>query len=709
MHLGGQLLKITNASGSFGGAIADGGIVSGTGGALEIFGGSQTLTGVNTFTGATTIDTGATLAISGSGSIATSSNVTDNGTFDISGVTGSPTITSLDGTNNTATVVLGTKTLKLNNAAGSFAGDIGSDAAGGGLEIAAGTETLTGANLLTGTTTIDSGATLDLAGGSISGSSVADAGTLDISGGSGSSIKSLSGAGAVHLGANTLTLSAASGTFSGVISDTALGGLTLLSGTETLSGVDTFTGATIIDSGATLKLSGSGSIALSSGVQADGTFDISPLGSGTSITSLSGASTGAVALGSNTLTITNGSGTFSGVISSSTTLGGLTVSGGTETLGGTNTYTGATIISGGTLALTGTGSISASSGVADSGNLDISQSTGGTSITTLSGSGNVHLGANTLTLTAANSTFSGAIADGGINPSSPGSLTVSAGTETLTGGNTFTGTTTIASGAHVVLSGSGSLASSVADDGFFNISAITPATSTSIKSLSGASTGVVTLGAKTLELSNASGTFNGVIGGTGGLTIDTGTETLAGVNTYSGATTITGGTLAMTGTGSISGSSGVDAEGTFDISALTNGGTSISTLSGSGTGALVLGANTLTFTGANNTFSGSVTGTGGITVTGGTEKFAGTTSYSGTTSVGSGAFLYLLNSGDASSAANVNGTLNFTGATGGVSLKSLGGSGAVVLGYPYAHARRGVRQLFRHDDRHRRAHHRGRQ
>ena len=437
-----------------------------------------------------------------------------------------------------------------------------------------------------------------------------------------------------------------------------------------------------------------------------GTFDISLLSSGTSIKSLSGAATGAVSLGFNTLTVTNGGGTFSGVIGGT---GGFTVSGGTETLGGINTYTGATTISGGTLALTGTGSISASSGVADNGGFDISQLTnGGTSIKTLSGSGNGFLGANTLTLTAANSTFSEIIADGGIGGGSPGSLTVSAGTETLTGGNTFTGTTSIASGAHVVLSGSGSLASSVADDGFFNISAITPA-STTIASLSGASTGIVTLGAKTLELSNAAGTFSGVIGGTGGLTIDTGSETLTGANTYSGATTITGGTLALTGTGSISGSSGVDAEGTFDISALTNGGTSISTLSGSGTGALVLGANTLTFTGANNTFSGSVTGTGGITVTGGTEKFAGTTSYSGTTSVGSGAFLYLLNSGDASSAANINGTLNFTGATGGVSLKSLGGSGSVVLDTHTLTLVAASDNYLRHDHRLRRAHHRGRQ
>jgi outer membrane autotransporter protein len=59
--------------------------------------------------------------------------------------------------------------------------------------------------------------------------------------------------------------------------------------------------------------------------------------------------------------------------------------------------------------------------------------------------------------------------------------------------------------------------------------------------------GVVTLGANTLTLSNASGVFSGAIGGTGGLTLDAGLETLTGANTYSGATLVNGGTLAVDG------------------------------------------------------------------------------------------------------------------------------------------------------------------
>src|SRR4029077_7074171 len=98
------------------------------------------------------------------------------------------------------------------------------------------------------------------------------------------------------------------------------------------------------------------------------------------------------------------------------------------------TYTGGTTIgSGETLALSGSGSIAASSGVADGGTFDISATTSGASIKTLSGNGNVPLGANTLTLTNANDIFSGVI-------SGSGGLTVDgSGTETLTGINLYTG------------------------------------------------------------------------------------------------------------------------------------------------------------------------------------------------------------------------------------------------------------------------------
>ena len=266
---------------------------------------------------------------------------------------------------------------------------------------------------------------------------MADNGTFTISGltNGGTSIKTLSGNGVVTLGANTLTLSAASSTFSGAIGGT--GGLTVAAGTETLTGTNGYTGGTTINSGATLALSGAGSIAASSVVTDNGTFTIAASNApGATITTLAGS--GVVTLGSNTLTISNGSTTFGGVIGGT---GGLTTAGGNQTLSGTNTYTGVTTINAGsTLSLAGTGSISTSSGVADAGTFNIAPLTnGGTTITTLSGAGKVTLGGNFLTLSNASGVFSG-VASG------TGGLTLTAGTETLTGANTYTGVTTIYGG-----------------------------------------------------------------------------------------------------------------------------------------------------------------------------------------------------------------------------------------------------------------------
>lgn len=325
--------------------------------------------------------------------------------------------------------------------------------------------------------------------------------------------------------------------------------------------------------------------------------------------------------------------TYAGNISGSGSLVQMGV--GTTVLTGTNNYSGGTTITAGTLALSGKGSIASSSGVADNGKVDISGLTnGGASIASLSGSGTVALGANTLTLTSARGTFSGAI--GGT-----GGLTLTEGTETLTGTNTYTGMTTIDSGTlslgsdgPLILpfgSGPGSIAASsgVIDNGTLDISAEAPFGS-SIASLSG--NGTVVLGLNTLTLSNANGAFSGMINGLGGLRLVAGVETLSGANTYVGPTFIVGGRLALSGAGSIAMSSGVTDNGTFDISGLSNGHTSIRGLSGSGT--VALGVNTLQLLSGvdGGIFSGVISGTGGLLLMG-NEALTGNNTYTGPTSI----------------------------------------------------------------------------
>ena len=82
--------------------------------------------------------------------------------------------------------------------------------------------------------------------------------------------------------------------------------------------------------------------------------------------SFSGASTGIVNLGANTLTITNANGTFAGVIQDGGAGGGLAITGGKEILTGANTYTGSTVVTGATLELdgsiNGTSSVTVNSG-----------------------------------------------------------------------------------------------------------------------------------------------------------------------------------------------------------------------------------------------------------------------------------------------------------------------------------------------------------
>lgn len=173
---------------------------------------------------------------------------------------------------------------------------------------------------------------------------------------------------------------------------------------------------------------------------------------------------------------------FANVISGT---GGLSIgTGGIAYLTAANTYSGATnIAQQGWLGIGGPGSISQSSGVADNGILDIINATAAQTVQSLSGTGEVILGANTLTLTNASGNFSGTIKNfytpGELSGSTPypvtyageisgtyGGLIIANGEETLSGDNTYSGTTGIGQYGGLVLNGA-LTNSNVANAGYF--------------------------------------------------------------------------------------------------------------------------------------------------------------------------------------------------------------------------------------------------
>ncbi len=484
-----------------------------------------------------------------------------------------------------------------------------------------------------------------------------------------------SGTNAIDQNSNTVIFS---GVFANAVAG-APGGIIIANsgagGAVVFSGVNLYTGTTTINTGATLALAGAGSIAASSAVIDNGGFDISATAAGATVTALTGG--GTVALGRQTLTVSNGAGVFSGAIGGS---GGFSLAGGAQLLTGVNSFSGPTAIGGGaTLALAGAGSVAASSGVQANGVFDISATTAGASIAALTGGGSVALGARTLTVTNGAGSFAGVIAGSG-------GVSLAGGFQTLGGVNTFTGPTVIGGGATLALAGAGCVAASsgIVVNGVFDISATTAGAS--IAALTGG--GSVALGARTLTLSNAAGGFAGAIGGSGGVSLAGGAQLLTGVNSFTGPTAIGGGaTLALAGAGRIAASSGVLVSGVLDVSA-TSAGATVAGLYGGGS--VLLGSKSLTLSAAAGGFAGTIAGSGGLTIGGGAQALAGANLYTGGTTIGPGSALGLGNGGASGGiVGNVadNGTLmfdrsdsvTFAGAVSGTGNVIQAGSGATIL------------------------------
>lgn len=224
--------------------------------------GTLTLSGNNTYTGGSVLDAGTVRGSLGTGSVA----VAAGATYDL--FSADRLIGALSGAGN---VTLGNRTLTVSSSASSsFTGIISGN--GGLTKDGTGTLTLAGTSSYTGGTTVSGGTLAGVIGaGDLS---VASGASYDL-GGADRSVSSFSGAGAIALGANTLTVNVASAsTFSGAISGT--GGFTSTgAGKLSFTGNNTYTGATQINAGSLIMsgtLASATSIASGATLGGTGTF-----------------------------------------------------------------------------------------------------------------------------------------------------------------------------------------------------------------------------------------------------------------------------------------------------------------------------------------------------------------------------------------------------------------------------------------------------
>jgi len=525
--------------------------------------------------------------------------------------------------------------------------------------------TATGADSLglagdgTGALTIDSnltgpgGITLSAASAStVSGNIVGSGGAVAIEGGGNMSLSGIvSGTGTTltKSGAGTLTLSDANtydgatavnaGTLS-VTVDQALG--TTAAGTTVASGAVldfnnvayTTAEALTVDGGTVSTSSGTSSFAGGITLDASSAVDVT----GTQLT-LSGV-------------IDDGVGTFD----LSKTGGGIAI------ISNTNTYGGATNINAGALELGASGVIPDGSAVvlADVAGAVLDLSGNDETIGSLSGGGvtggNVTLGAGTLTtgVDGSSTSYSGEISGSG------GLVKAGGGTFTLSGINTYGGTTSVNAGTLSVTvdqalgtTAAGTTVASGAVLDFNNVAYTTAEALTvdggTVSTSSGTSSfaGGITLDASSaVDVTGTQLTLSGVIDdGVGTFDLSKtggGIAIISNTNTYGGATNINAGALELGASGVIpDGSAVVLADVAGAVLDLSGNDETIGSLSGGGVtgGNVTLGAGTLTtgVDGSSTSYSGEISGSGGLVKAGGgTFTLSGINTYGGTTSVNAG-------------------------------------------------------------------------
>ena len=712
-----SVLANAGAALTIGGVISDGG----QGFGVAVSGpGKLTLTGANTYTGTTTVSSG-TLnlnvatgnALSGNllvngGSVVLQQNnqIADGKTVTVSsgslniGVN-SDTVAGVQITGGSVTGTTGvlTSTSAYDLQAGTVSARLGG--AVGLNKTTVGAATLSASNTYTGITTVSAG-TLTLSaplGNAVAGTvvvnggslvlgldnQIADGKTLSVSSGSfgiGTHSETVAGVqltgGSITGSTGVLASNAAFDMQSGTVG-AVLGGSVGLnkttSGTVTLTGANTYSGTTTVAAG-TLNLNTTGANAVAGNVLVSGGTLVlqqnSQIPAGKTIT----VSSGTLSMGAHTQTVaglqmTGGNLTATtGVLTSTTpfdlragSVGGILggavglnkTTSGTVTLTGANTYTGTTTVSGGTLNLNRTGGTAIVGDVlVNGGTLVLQQSNQIAASKTLTvSSGTLSMGVNSQTVAGvqlSGGTISGTtgtlistsdhdLQSGTVNANLGGSVganKTTAGTVTLFGSNSYTGTTTasagtlnlnslngnaipgdlVVNGGTVVILRSNQIpvAKTIAVAGgllsFGTISSTVAGVQLTGGTLNG-TTGVLT-STTTFDLQN--GTVGAQLGGSVGVDkTSAGSVTFTGLNSYTGVTSVMAGTLTLNTT---SGNAVIG-------NVLVNGGTlaflqsnqirSSQTLVVS-SGALELGSASQTLAGVQLT-GGNLNGTGRLTST----------------------------------------------------------------------------------------------
>ncbi|MEY3480950.1 MAG: hypothetical protein RIQ71_1725, partial [Verrucomicrobiota bacterium] len=541
IYLGGDL--VVSAAGG-GNALFTGNIIN-SGNLTKSGNGTVTLTGANTAAGSVLVGAG-TLAVSGGSAINDTNAVTVSNSATLL-LSSSETVGSVAGAGN---IGLGVNSLVTggNNSSTSFTGVM----SGPGSVFKAG-------NSYTGTLTINGGAILLTNGGTVGGTNAAvrigSSGSLKLNNVNAEVASvgevGLNNGGSIDLGSATLTVSGnAYSVYQNSISGT--GGLTK-SGTGTLNlyGTQSFSGAVSVGAG---ELNSSVALAATSysvsggllGSTAANVFSDSAIfaltGTGTlrvggsdTVGTISGASTTAVTVTNGTLTTTyaSGSNTLASTISG---VGSFAKSGsGTLSLTGTASGIGSLAVTGGRLQV-------GDNGTAGSiGNVNVA----------------VSAGADLAFYRSDSLSYAGVVSGAG------GLSKLGAATLTLSGANTYTGSTAINEGTLFVTNGS-----AISDSSAVTIAtgaALALGSNETIASLGGS--GTLSLGGSQLIAggSGASTVFSGIASGNGSIVKQgSGTLSLSGANTFTGGLFIDNGAADLAG--------GSMAAGVIEIGGGTSGG-----------------------------------------------------------------------------------------------------------------------------------------